>query len=446
MLCCISLLFRWAVFYVGLLSCNAYAAAAFDPSGKYMSGNWGGARDALSEEGYDFNLDYVGMAASNLSGGADSHVTMRYADQLALGMSMNLEEVLNWDKADFRLTVTERSGRNISNDRISDSRATMFSSAQEIWGRGQTWRLTQMWIRKRLFDESLDVKFGQFGEGEDFNVLPCDFQNLSFCGSQVGKRVGDIWYNWPVSQWALRIKYHLTPDFFAQVGVFEQNPSNLEVGNGFKLSGSGTKGAVFPAEVVWSPTVHGLPGRYGLGYYYSNAKANDVYLGSDGFPQPLSGGAFKSHQSKHGAWVSAQQQVSTHGGSQERGLSISLNWTVHDRATSKVQDSQQMTMVFKGPFDSRLKDDIGFGISRIKVNGDVRKRARLVNSLNGVDDFDDPRFIPIQHVEYNSELYYGIHLTDWVTFRPNVQYVKYPGGVREVDSALIMGLKIQSKF
>ncbi|MGG6939107.1 UNVERIFIED_CONTAM: carbohydrate porin, partial [Pseudomonas aeruginosa] len=84
---------------------------------------------------------------------------------------------------------------------------------------------------------------------------------------------------WPVSQWALRVKYNLAPDWYVQVGAYEQNPSNLETGNGFKMSGSGTKGALLPVELIWQPKVGAeqLPGEYRLGYYYSTAKADDVY-------------------------------------------------------------------------------------------------------------------------------------------------------------------------
>jgi carbohydrate-selective porin OprB len=72
-------------------------------------------------------------------------------------------------------------------------------------------RLTQLWIQHQIFDNKLDVKAGYFGEGEDFNTFPCDFQNLAFCGSQVGNWATNIWYNWPVSQAAIRVKYNITP-------------------------------------------------------------------------------------------------------------------------------------------------------------------------------------------------------------------------------------------
>ncbi|WP_407315178.1 carbohydrate porin [Pseudomonas sp. nanlin1] len=428
------------------LAGSAHAADAFDASSPWMLGDWGGTRTELLEKGYEFSFEYVGEVGSNLKGGYNDDTTARYSDQFALGVQMDLEKILGWNDAEFKVAVTERSGRNISNDRIGDPRAGTLSSSQEVWGRGQTWRLTQLWVKQKYFDGALDVKVGRYGPGEDFNSFPCDFQNLAFCGSQVGNWAGSIWYNWPVSQWALRVKYNFNPELFAQVGAYEQNPSNLEVGNGFKLSGSGTKGMILPVELVWSPKVNSLPGEYRVGYYYSTASADDVYEGADGQPQANSGGAFRSRSSKHGWWVVAQQQVTAHNGDVNRGLSLFANLTVHDKDTNYVDNYQQVGAVYRGPFDSRPKDDIGVGIARIHVNDDAQKQRRLVNDLNNVDDYDNPTFLPIQNTEYNAEVYYGFHVTNWLTVRPNLQYIKHPGGVSQVDDAIVAGLKVQSKF
>ncbi|WP_263262597.1 carbohydrate porin [Pseudomonas sp. RIT-PI-S] len=427
------------------LATTAYAAKPYDAS-QYMTGDWGGLRHELYDKGYDFTFEYVGEAATNLNGGYNDDRTARYSDQFALGVQLDLEKLFGWHGAEAKLAITERSGRNLGNDRISDPRAGMFSSPQEVWGRGQTWRLTQMWVKQTFMDDKLDVKFGRFGEGEDFNSFPCDFQNLAFCGSQVGNWIGDIWYNWPVAQWALRVKYNLTPELYAQIGAYEQNPSYLETGNAWKLSGSGTKGAIIPVELVWSPSINSLPGEYRLGYYYSTAKANDVYEDENGDAQAATGGTYKSHSSKHGWWVVAQQQLTSHNGDASRGLSIFANATVHDKATNVVDNYQQVGFVYKGLFDARPQDDIGVGVARIHVNDDVSDRARLANALSGIDDYDNPGFVPVRSSEYDAEIYYGVHFTNWLTVRPNLQYIKRPGGVDEVDNALVAGLKVQAKF
>ncbi|MFG0631721.1 carbohydrate porin [Pseudomonas sp. xss_2] len=428
------------------LSTTASASELFASDSPWMLGDWGGTRTELLEQGYDFTLGYTGEMGSNLHGGYDHDRTARYSDQFTFGSHLDLEKILGWNDTEAQLTITERHGQNISNDRINDPRVGGFTSAQEVWGRGQTWRLTQMWIKQKYFDGALDVKFGRFGEGEDFNSFPCDFQNLAFCGSQVGNWVGGIWYNWPVSQWALRVRYNLSDSLYAQVGVFEQNPSNLESGNGFKLSASGTQGAVMPIELVWSPRVNGLKGEYRAGYYYSNAKAQDVLKDSNGQPAAISGAAYRSSSSKHGMWLGVQQQVTSLASDQSRGLSLFANATVHDKKTNAIDNYVQAGVVYKGPFDARAKDDIGFALARVHVNPGYRKNARLANQVAGLDDYDNPGFLPVQDTEYSAELYYGIHLADWLTVRPNLQYIRHPGGVSQVDDALIGGLKIQSSF
>lgn len=433
---------------LGLLSCIAVPASAEDASSKWGTGDWGGVRSELLEQGVDVIVGYVGEAATNVHGGYNHDRTARYTAQWALGTHLDLQKLLGWNDAEFQLLVTERNGNNLSNERVSDPRAPQLSSVQEVWGRGQTWRLTQMWYRQKFFNSALDLKFGRVGVNEDFASFPCDFQSLSFCSAPIGNVAGDIWYSGPVSQWGGRVRYNLDEHWAVQVGAYEQNPSYLETGNGFKLSGSGTKGALVPVEVIWKPLVgkEALPGEYRLGYYHSSASANDLYDDVNANPQVLTGQAPKSHSSKHGAWIIGQQQLTVHNGDASRGLSVFASLTVHDKATSGIESFQNIGAVYKGPFDARPKDDIGVGIARLKVNDDVTKRQRLINDSTGISDYDDPQYVPVQHSEYNIELNYGVHVTNWLTVRPNVQYVRNPGGVYEVDNAWVAGVKLQASF
>jgi porin len=433
---------------LGLLSCIALPVSAADPSSQWGSGDWGGVRSELLEQGVDVIVGYVGEAATNVHGGYNHDRTARYTAQWALGTHLDLQKLLGWNDAEFQLLVTERNGNNLSNDRVADPRTGQLSSVQEVWGRGQTWRLTQMWYRQKFFDGALDLKLGRLGVNEDFNIFPCDFQSLSFCSAPIGNVAGDVWYSGPVSQWGGRVRYNINEQWAVQVGVYDQNPSNLETDNGFKLSGSGTKGALVPVEVIWKPTLgsEALPGEYRLGYYHSSASANDVFDDVNGEPQGLTGQEPKSRSSKHGAWIMGQQQLTSHHGDASRGLSVFASVTVHDKATSGIESFQNIGAVYKGPFDTRPKDDIGLGVARLLVNDAVTKRQRQINESMGIDDYDNPQYVPVQHSEYDIELNYGVHVTDWLTVRPNVQYVRHPGGVYEVDNALVAGVKLQASF
>jgi len=429
-----------------VMSANAMADEAFSADSKWMTGDWGGERTKLIEQGIDIKADYVGEVGANLHGGYNNNKTARYSDQFGLGVALDLQKLWGWDNTQAKIQLTNRNGENISNDRIGDPRAGTLSSSQEVYGRGHMVRLTQLYIQHQFLDGKLDVKAGYFGEGEDFNTFPCEFQNLAFCGSQVGNWATNIWYNWPVSQAALRVKYNITPEFYAQIGAYNQNPSQLEHGNGFKLNGSGTKGTVLPVELVWSPKVNNLPGEYRIGYYKSSAPAPDLRQDINGQDAATTGQPYRMHDSKHGYWLVVQQQLTSHNGDASRGLNIAANATFHDKATNIVDNYRSLMFVYKGPFDARPKDDIGIGFARIHVNDQVKKNAELANVANDVTNYDSLSYSPLRDTEYNYELNYGIHVTNWLTVRPNLQYITHPGGVDKVDNALVAGLKIQSVF
>ena len=430
-----------AIVALSLGANSVYADEAFSADSKWMTGDWGGERTRLIEQGIDIKADYVGEVGANLHGGYNDSKTARYSDQFGLGVALDLQKLWGWDNTQAKIQLTNRNGQNISNDRIGDPRAGTLSSSQEVYGRGHMVRLTQLWIQHQFLDGKLDVKAGYFGEGEDFNTFPCEFQNLAFCGSQVGNWATNVWYNWPVSQAALRVKYNITPELYAQIGAYNQNPSQLEHGNGFKLSGSGTKGTVLPVELVWSPKVNDLPGEYRVGYYKSTAPADDVRVDITSTGQD-----YRVRDSKHGYWFVVQQQLTSHNGDPSRGLNIAANATFHDKATNIVDNYQSLMFVYKGPFDARPKDDIGIGAARIHVNDDVKKSAEQINASIGATDYNDPLYSPLRSTEYNYELNYGFHVTNWLTVRPNLQYITHPGGVDKVDNALVAGLKIQSTF
>ncbi len=192
-----------------MLAGSVHAAEAFSADSQWMTGDWGGERTKLIEQGIDIKMDYVGEVGGNLHGGFNDDKTARYGDQFGLGAALDLEKLFGWDNTQAKIQLTNRNGENISNDRVGDPRAGTLSSSQEVYGRGHMVRLTQLWIQHQFLDNKLDVKAGYFGEGEDFNTFPCEFQNLAFCGSQVGNWATNIWYNWPVSQAAIRLKYNI---------------------------------------------------------------------------------------------------------------------------------------------------------------------------------------------------------------------------------------------
>ncbi|WP_407681355.1 carbohydrate porin [Pseudomonas bohemica] len=424
-------------------SFSAQAAEAFAIDSPWMSGDWGGTRTDLLNKGIDIKMGYTGESASNLSGGYDHDRVTRYADQFNLGADIDLQKLLGWNDAAFSLSLTNRNGDNI-NEKLNDPRSTGMGSTQEIQGRGSVTRLSELWLSKGWFDDSLNIKAGRMAVSDDFAVEDCSFQGLAFCGSQPGNYVDSI-YNGPISQWALRVRYRLSGEVYAQIGAFNVNPSGLDNDNGFKLNGAGTAGTLFPVELVWTPSVNQLPGEYRVGYYHSTANARDVYKDENNRPAAITGNDFRSDDSRHGFWVVGKQQLTSVHSDTSRGLTATASATFQDRETTAVDSYQKISLVYKGPFDARPTDTLGVGIARVHASSLFLRNARTSNSLNGLS-YDDAGYLPEQHSMYATELNYGIQATKWLNVMPNLQYIKNPNGVRQVDNALVLGLQVQSQF
>jgi porin len=225
----------------GIVDCGA--ALAQDAGAGKLTGDWGGVRTDLAKAGIDFQLGYTSELAYNAAGGTKNQLS--YDDQLSFGATFDLDRLFGVHDAKIQLTITDRNGRNLSDD----AQLGTLQQVQEVFGRGQTWRLTQFWYEQKYFSGLLDWKIGRLTVGEDFASFTCQFQNLTFCGSQPGNLVGNYWYNWPVSQWATRVKVNIDGVGYIQTGAYQMNPGFLNVDQAVLPNNpSGTTGVMIPVE------------------------------------------------------------------------------------------------------------------------------------------------------------------------------------------------------
>lgn len=409
---------------------------------QWLLGDWNGERQQLEQQGYKFTASIMSQAATNLDGGYNDNNTFENAAQLSLGTNFDLEKIAGWKDTTASLVVTKRDGNALTLERIKDPRSSQLGNAQEIYGRGKIWRLSQAWIKKGFADNTVQVKVGRMGMSEDFNSSQCEFQNLLLCGGQLGKSIGSIWYNSPVGIWGANVKYQFAPEWTFGIGAYEVNPDNIKTASnsdGFNLDMNNVKGATIPVELAWKPKLalfNGLPGEYKVGALYSTAEANDVKT------------AGKVHDGKQSFWINAQQQLSHAGQDPKRGLYVTFNGVVNDKATTFVQSTQQLALWYKGPFDSRPNDSVGFGIANYVVNDRAKDKQIATNESRGYYSYDPiaSNYIPIQDDELNIELNYTYQWSPAVMLRPNIQYIHQPAGVKEVDDAWVAGLSVKVNF
>lgn len=428
----------WGAVWVALAASHAFAAEARPeqekPAPQGLTGDWGGARSWLFSHGVELNLGYVAEGAYNAAGGRGH--ALRQAGQLAVDAGFDLGKLFGLEGGTFKAIVTWRNGRNLG----ADMDLGTLQLVQEVYGRGHVVRLTDLWYAQKFSGGLLELKLGRLTVGEDFASFACEFQNLTFCGSQPGNIVGNYWFNWPVSQWGARFKLDWHHTFYAEVAAYEVNPRNLEEAFYFSRL-PGATGALIPLEAGWLPKLGAkeLPGSYKIGVWYDTSHADDVLLDQELQPQVLTGGPPLRRQGRYGIYVNLQQQLTGARDGSEPALSLFLNASQADTRTATTDNQVSIGLIFAGFLESRHGDQVALAFGRTHVNSRVAEGQRLQNSAA-------PGSVPVQEAEYAAELDYNLQATKWLVVRPNLQYIHLPGGTSDNPEAVVIGLKVALKL
>ncbi|TPG56198.1 carbohydrate porin [Sphingomonas glacialis] len=389
-----------------------------------LFGDWRNSRTWLGERGVDVSARYASETAYNPTGG--KHQAITETGQFDIGAKVDMGKLVGLEGGTLQATLTWRRGDNLSDV----AGLNTLQQVQEVYGRGQTVRVTELWYEQKIGD-SVELKLGRTNPGSDFAVFSCHFQNLTFCGAQPGNLVGDYWQNWPVGQWGTRLHVDVRPGVYVQAGVYEVNPLNLK-NNFFVARWHGATGVLIPFEAGWTHGGDGgHVGSYKVGGWYTTANGSDVYLDINRRPIVVTGLAPLEHSGRYGGYVSVQQQITgkSKDGKSLDGLGVFANFTQTDRATA-VTDNQAVVGVFYKGLATWLPGDVlGVAFGRTNVNGRAADADRLVPGT------------PVRDAEYAAEIYYSVTPLPWLELQPNVQWIHHPGGVRSADEVVVLGLK-----
>jgi porin len=392
-----------------------------------MTGEWGGTRTRLRDDGIDLTGGFVVEAGTNVSGGERNRV--RAAGQFVLGATIDTDRLVSLPGGTMQATLTYRYGADLG----AAAGLGVLQQVQEVYGRGNVPRVTQFWYQQKFAGGHADIKLGRMTQGEDFAPFTCSFMNLSFCGSPIGNLAGDYWYNWPISVWGARLRVK-NDNFYAMVGAYEVNPHNLE--KTFTIGHfRGATGVMVPVEFGYTPRFGSsrLPGSYKVGAWYNTANGNDLYYDLNYQPRAVTGLAPLQRNGRYGLYAQFQQQLtgsakdSPSGRQAAHGLVAFLNVTQTDRRTTATDNQVAAGFIYTGPLGIRPKDDIGLAFARTNVNA---------NSIR-----DLPPGAERPDAEYAVELYYSLNITDWLLARPNIQYIVDPGGYSRATDVVVLGLK-----
>jgi porin len=414
---------------------NAGEAQPAQQAPDTLLGDWAGVRSGLKDAGITLSLGYKGEFAANVSGGERKLATEN--GQFALTGAFDMDRIAGIKGGTLQATVTYRHGDDLS----TRAGLGVLQQVQEVYGRGQTWRLTELFYQQRLADDHVILKVGRFPAG-DFNTFDCDFMNLTFCGAPAGNITGNYWYNWPIAQWSGWAKFR-TDTLYLKLGANEDNRNNLD--NAFFFSRGHPHGVILHAEAGWTPTLGNgkLPALIKAGYWHTSGNDPDVLLDIEHQPIALTGLPALQRSGQYGMYLQGEMQVTGDAKrdpisdtiTRNRGLNVFFNLTRNDPKTSTQLDQETVGLYYNAPFASRPKDHMGIAVGRTGYNG---RAARAL--LLAAPGSEKPK------AEYVGEIYYAAAVIPGLSVRPNVQYILNPGGYSHVTDVVILGTRFDVAF
>lgn len=414
---------------------NAGEAQPASQAPDTLLGDLGGARSRLEDAGVKILLGYKGEFAANVSGGERKDATEN--GQFALTGTLDAEKLIGLKGGTLQASITFRHGHNLS-DRAG---LGTLQQVQEVYGRGQTWRLTELWYQQELADGHLILKAGRFPAG-DFNTFDCDFMNLTFCGAPAGNLTGYYWYNWPIAQWSGWAKLR-SDTAYLKLGANEDNRNNLD--NAFFISRSHPHGVIVHAEAGWTPTFGGgnLPALLKAGYWHTSGNDPDVLLDINRNLAAVTGLDPYQRGGQYGFYVQGQAQLTGKASrdpvsdvfTRSRGLNAFFNFTRNDPKTATTLDQETVGLYVNAPFTGRDKDQAGVAVGRTGFNGRAARALLLADPAS-----EKPE------AEYVGEVFYAAAVIPGISVRPNVQYIVNPGGYSRVTDVVVLGTRFDVNF
>ncbi|WP_246413194.1 carbohydrate porin [Methylobacterium brachythecii] len=387
-------------------------------------------------------LNYTGEVAGNPVGGIRQGSA--YAGQIFFGIDGNLEQLAGIEGGSAHVVVTQRHGRDLTSDYIGSN-----TSVQEVFGGGQTARLSLLSYEQKLFDNHFDVEVGRLPAQGSFFSSPvyCNFQNNGICGSPTFVFKDSNFTYFPVSTWGAHAKFWLDDDFkyFLHVGAYEVNPrTQLPTDNGIDWSTKGATGFHVPIELGYSTTFanDAYPRNYGIGAVIDQSHYSDPILDTAGSRTLFSGLDPLTRFGRSFIFARFDQMIWRPDLTAPQGLTV-FGLAMKGTGGRQIEDYYLAAgLVQTGTFDARPYDTVAAMFSLQKFSSLGLADVRAARTSLGLDSAD------VATTQYMLEVNYGIQLTPAIRITPNLQYIvnpdqtRYPFRAKSIPNAFVIGTKL----
>jgi len=395
-----------------------------------MTGNWGGLRSRMAEDGATFTPTWIGEVFGNPSGGRRRGVITDGAMNVAL--DFDLEKMSGGAVTDLTIhaNAVYTYGTSLSQAFVGD-----FSNTSSI-AFCNSLRLQELWLEKGFWDKRLSIRVGNMSVDSEFFQSPS--ANLFLSGTfgalnSVVLNAPDF-PSYPLATPGVRVEFLPTPQTYLMAGVYGMDndscPStNNRFGTRFALAPGSGMLIMSEAGYLLNPgdENHGLKGAYRLGSFVDTGNFTTWDSRADealGLGTPQGAGA------DFGIYAVIDQQLYARDG---EIISAFMHAGGAPPNTNFIDFYIDGGFDFTGFVPGRPNDVAGLAVARSHVSRDF--------SSSRVAQGDAPFT-----AETVIEATYQIQLAPWWSVQPDVQYIVTPGGERGAPDAVVVGLRTEIAF
>jgi porin len=416
----------------------------------------GGVRAALASKGVTYQLNYIGEALSDVSGGAKRGSI--YEGRLEFVLDGDLEKLAGWSGAAFHLNAYQIHGKGLSREYVGN-----LMPVSNIEALPST-RLYEAWFEQKLLDDKLAVRLGQLGADTEF--LTSNYAGLFVNGTfgwptvtAVDLPSGGPAY--PLATPAVRLKFDPNPQSTFLLGVFNGDPAGPGPGdpqerdrNGLNFRVQDPPFVIGEAQYKYNQEkdAKGLPGTIKLGAWTHFGNFDDLRYDTSGLPlaDPLSNQMPLQHRYNFGLYGVIDQQIyRLSGGDADQGVGIFARASASPSDRNLVDFYFDAGVNFNGMIKARPDDSFGVAVAYAGISNRAQGFDQDQILFSGVNS-------PVRDYEAALEFTYQAQIVPGWTVQPDLQYIFHPGGhipnslngfdTAPIRDALVVGVRSTVKY
>ncbi|WP_255028984.1 carbohydrate porin [Acetobacter persici] len=431
----------------------SYGPPSFGPpyGTTHLFGDWGGIQPWLQKRGLYFALDVYEDIAGNVSGG--KRRAYSNAGQVGATLDVDWQKLLHassWsDDLWLHMLVVNGHGTNLSRLYGDNS-----NQVQQIYGsRGNVVaHLVWTYFEKAWLQRKIDLAVGWIPPGAFFQNSPwvCNFMNVWLCGGESPTKFMTGGRGWPSGNIGGVLRVMPIRQFYLMGGLFAVSPHAYNGGISGWSWGQDRLGKLSSQfEAGWIPEFgrNHLIGHYKVGIMYDNSRYNDLYEDINGAPWVLTGQPARKQSGQTSVWVLADQMLVRHGPGEMNGLILGGYFGWGSGKTSQISHSFTTVLMDTGALWKRPLDSVGIAFLWSKFSRSAilsQEAAASANLPLPGANYGVP--YGIQGHEAIYEAYYGFHVMDGFTIKPDFQYVNHVGGTTVFKDAVVLSTAVNIAF